>query len=98
MQSLIFDNQDLISTENVWDKLAEFAAQSGLDANSMKICMSSAGKACTLSAAAKAAIDSDHRDGKALNIDRTPTAYVSGPVLRQRPPKPRRCCNPQNPE
>ena len=27
----IFDNQDVISAENVWDKLNQFAAQSGLD-------------------------------------------------------------------
>jgi protein-disulfide isomerase len=73
MQALIFDNQDLISTENVWDKLADFAARSGVDADAMKACMSSP--------EAKAAIDSDRHDGEALNIDRTPTAYVNGRIV-----------------
>ncbi len=74
MQTQIFENQDLISTENVWDKLAGFAAQDGLDPELMKVCMSSP--------QAQAAVDSNHRDGEALNIDRTPTVFVNGrPVI-----------------
>lgn len=74
IQAQIFENQDLISTENVWDKLAGFALQDGLDADEMKVCMSSP--------EAKAAVNANHRDGEALNIDRTPTAYVNGrPVI-----------------
>ncbi|MGC2292967.1 MAG: DsbA family protein, partial [Candidatus Acidiferrales bacterium] len=40
-QAQIFDNQDLISAENVWEKVVAFAAQDNLDADAFKTCMSS---------------------------------------------------------
>jgi protein-disulfide isomerase len=72
-QAQIFDNQDLISTENVWDKLTSFAAQDGLDADAFKTCMSSP--------EAKEAVEANHREGEALNINSTPTVFVNGRPL-----------------
>lgn len=72
-QAQIFDNQDLISTENVWDKLTSFAAQDGLDADAFKTCMSSP--------EAKEAVEANHREGQALNINSTPTVFVNGRPL-----------------
>jgi protein-disulfide isomerase len=72
-QAQIFDDQDLISPENVWDKLTEFATQDGLDADAFKTCVSSP--------AAKQAVEANHRDGEALNVNSTPTIFVNGRPL-----------------
>jgi len=39
MNDLIFANQDIISAENVWDKLGDYASQAGIDANALKACL-----------------------------------------------------------
>ncbi len=70
MQGSIFENQDVISTENVWDKLLGYAAQAGLDADAFKTCMSSPD--------AKKAVDADHAKGVAVGVNSTPTVYVNG--------------------
>lgn len=72
-QAQIFDNQDLISTENAWDKLTAFAAQDNLDPDAFKTCMSLP--------ATKEAIEANHREGEALNINSTPTIFVNGRPL-----------------
>jgi protein-disulfide isomerase len=72
-QAQIFDNQDLISAENVWDKLTALAAQDNLDADAFKTCMSSP--------EAKQAVQANHREGEALNINSTPTVFVNGRPL-----------------
>lgn len=72
-QAQIFDNQDVISAENVWDKVVAFAAQDNLDADAFKTCMSST--------EAKAAVDANHRDGDALSVNSTPTIFVNGRPL-----------------
>jgi protein-disulfide isomerase len=72
-QAQIFDNQDVISAENVWDKVVAFAAQDNLDADAFKTCMSSP--------EAKAAVDANHRDGEALSVNSTPTIFVNGRPL-----------------
>jgi protein-disulfide isomerase len=69
----IFDNQDVLSTENVWDKLVEFAAQAGLDADTFKACLSSPD--------AEKAVDANRADGVALDVNSTPTVYVNGRPL-----------------
>ncbi|MGH9689890.1 MAG: DsbA family protein [Candidatus Acidiferrales bacterium] len=66
----LFANQDSITPENVWDKLAGFASQAGLDAASFKVCMSSP-------EAAKA-VEANHADGEALGVNSTPTVFVNG--------------------
>jgi protein-disulfide isomerase len=69
----IFDNQDVISTENVWDKLVEFATQAGLNADTFKACLSSPD--------AEKAVDANRADGVALDVNSTPTVYVNGRPL-----------------
>jgi protein-disulfide isomerase len=69
----IFDNQDLLSTENVWDKLVEFATQAGLNADTFKACLSSPD--------AEKAVDANRADGVALDVGSTPTIYVNGRPL-----------------
>jgi protein-disulfide isomerase len=78
VHDLIFDNQDVISSENIWDKLLSFATQSGLDADAFKVCLSSPD--------AQKAIDANHAEGVALGVNSTPTAYVNGrPVIGGNP-------------
>jgi protein-disulfide isomerase len=72
-QAQIFDNQDLISPENVWDKLTAFAAQDNLDPDAFKTCMSSP--------ETKEAVAANHHEGEALNINSTPTVFVNGRPL-----------------
>jgi protein-disulfide isomerase len=66
----IFANQDLISAENVWEKLNEFAAQVGLDADTFKSCLTSK--------EAKDAVDNDRREGESLSVNSTPTIFING--------------------
>src|SRR5271156_380548 len=66
----IFDNQDVISAENVWDKLNQFAAQAGLDPTTFKSCLTSK--------EAKDAVENNLREGQSLNVNSTPTAFLNG--------------------
>ena len=66
----IFDNQDVISAENVWNKLTDYATGAGLDAASFKACMSGT--------EAKKAVEVNQADGVALGVSSTPTVYVNG--------------------
>jgi protein-disulfide isomerase len=69
----IFDNQDVLSAENVWDKLVDFAAQAGLNVDTFKACLSSPD-------AAKA-VDANRAEGLALAVTSTPTVYINGRPL-----------------
>jgi protein-disulfide isomerase len=74
VEDSIFDNQDALSPENVWDKLVEFATRAGLNGDAFKACLSSP-------EAAKA-VDTSHAEGVALGVDSTPTVYINGrPVV-----------------
>lgn len=68
--SQIFDNQDLLSVENIWDKLNEFAAQANLDKDTFKSCLSSK--------EAKDAVENNHREGESLSVNSTPTIFING--------------------
>jgi protein-disulfide isomerase len=70
MHDAIYANQDSISPENVWDKLAEYAQQAGLNADTFKACMSSD--------QAVQAVEANQKDGFALNVTGTPTVFVNG--------------------
>jgi len=70
IHNAIFDNQDLISAQNVWDKLNEFAGKAGLNVDTFKSCMASP--------EAKQAVDANVAEGNALGINSTPTVYVNG--------------------
>jgi protein-disulfide isomerase len=73
MHDAIFENQDVISPENVWDKLVSFASQSGLNADTFKACLSSAD--------AQKSVDGEHAEGVALGVNSTPTVYINGRPL-----------------
>jgi protein-disulfide isomerase len=70
VQEQIFAEQDLLSAENIWEKLVSYAQQAGLDPAAFKACMTSP--------EAKAAVDASHREGEALSIASTPTSFVNG--------------------
>ena len=69
----VFENQDLISTENAWDKLVGFAKAAGLDTDAFKTCMASP--------EAKKAVDSNQADGVTVGVTSTPTVFVNGRIL-----------------
>jgi protein-disulfide isomerase len=70
MEDSIFENQDVVSAENVWDKLTGFATQAGLNVDTFKACLSSPD--------AQKAIDASHEEGVALGVNSTPTVYING--------------------
>jgi len=70
VHDLIFENQDLISTENIWDKLVEYASGAGLDA--------AAFKACLASPDAQKAVEASRTEGVALEVSSTPTVFING--------------------
>ena len=69
----IFSNQDVISPENVWDKLVEFATQAGLNVDTFKGCLASPDT--------QKAIDASRAEGVDLGVSSTPTVYVNGRPL-----------------
>jgi len=69
----IFDNQEVISTENVWEKLVAYATQAGLNAETFKACMTSP--------EAKQAVEANREDGVALSVTSTPSIFVNGRPL-----------------
>ncbi len=74
LHDAIYGNQESISPENVWDKLVEYAGQSGLNADTFKSCLSSP-------EAAKE-VEANQQDGLGLNVNSTPTVFVNGrPVV-----------------
>lgn len=73
VHDLIFNNQDVISAANVWDQVTGFASQAGLDTDAFKACLSSP--------EAKQAVEANHADGVALNVNSTPTLFVNGRLL-----------------
>jgi protein-disulfide isomerase len=70
MYDFIYDGQDLISAENAWGKMTDFAAQSGLNADVFKTCMASP--------EAGAAVDASRANGVLLEVGSTPTIFVNG--------------------
>lgn len=74
LHDAIFENQDLISAENVYDKMIDLAARAGLDKDAFKLCLALPD--------AKEAIQADLDEGKAVQISSTPTVFVNGrPVI-----------------
>jgi protein-disulfide isomerase len=73
VHDLIFDNQDVISTANVWDQVTAFAGQAGLDTDAFKACLSSP--------EAKQAVEANRDDGVALSVTSTPTIFINGRLL-----------------
>ena len=70
MYDFIYDGQALISAENAWGKMTDFAGQSGLNPDSFKACMASP--------EAGAAVDASRENGNQLEVGSTPTIFVNG--------------------
>jgi protein-disulfide isomerase len=70
LYDLIYDNQDIISAENAYAKLTDYAAQIGLNGDAFKSCLASP--------EAAAAVDADHANGLALDVSSTPTIFING--------------------
>lgn len=70
MYDFIYDGQETISAENVWGKMTDFAAQSGLNPDAFKACMASP--------EAGAAVNASRDNGIQLEVGSTPTMFVNG--------------------
>lgn len=70
MYDLIYDNQEIISAENAWAKMTDYATEAGLDAASFKSCMAGT--------EAAAAVNASHANGEKLEVNSTPTVFVNG--------------------
>lgn len=70
MYDYMYDNQDVISAENAWDKMVDYAGQAGLNKDTFKACM--------ISPEAKLAVDASIENGKLLEVRSTPTLFVNG--------------------
>lgn len=66
----IYDQQEVISAENAWDKMLDLASQTGLMTDTLKSCMAGP-------EAAKA-VDESFANGQALQVASTPTVFVNG--------------------
>jgi protein-disulfide isomerase len=66
----IYDQQEVISAENAWAKMADFAGQAGLNPDAFKACMASP--------EAAAAVDASRANGQQLDVNSTPTVFVNG--------------------
>ncbi len=70
LESAIFDQQDLISAENAYDKLTEIAIAAGLQRDAFR--------ACLADPAAKEAVEADLALGQKLGVNSTPTVFING--------------------
>jgi protein-disulfide isomerase len=70
MYDNLYDNQDLISAPNAWDKAVDYAGQAGLRTDVFKSCMTSP--------EATAAVDASIANGKLMEVNSTPTLFVNG--------------------
>jgi protein-disulfide isomerase len=70
MYDSIYDNQDVISASNVYDKVMDFAGKAGLNPEVFKSCMSAP--------ETTQAIDASIANGNLLEVRSTPTVFVNG--------------------
>jgi protein-disulfide isomerase len=70
MYDLIYDNQEIISAENAWTKMTDYAGQSGLQTDTFKTCMASPEPG--------ADIDASRANGLQVEVNSTPTIFVNG--------------------
>src|SRR2546426_12844249 len=61
----IYDKQDVISAENAWQKMLDFAGQAGLDTAAFRACMASP--------EAAQAVQQSVKEAQTLKIANTPT-------------------------
>ncbi len=70
MYDFIYDNQEVISAANAWTKMTEYAARSGLNAETFKTCMASPEPGD--------AVNASRANGLKLEVNSTPTVFVNG--------------------
>jgi protein-disulfide isomerase len=70
MYDFLYTDQDLISAANAWDKAIDYAGRAGLNKDTFKACMASP--------EATAAVDANIANGKAMDVNSTPTLFVNG--------------------
>jgi len=70
MYDFLYDNQDLITAANAWDKMADYAGQAGVNTETFKVCMTGPDAA--------AAVDASIANAKLLDVNSTPTLLVNG--------------------
>jgi len=73
MYDLIYDNQELVTPADAYDKMIEFAGRAGLNTDTFKSCLSSP--------QAAAEVDASLENGKVLGVRSTPTVFVNGRPL-----------------
>ena len=66
----IFEQQDKITTESVWQTMLDLSAQAGIDPADFKACMAAP--------ETKAAVQKDLAEGQAVKIANTPTVFING--------------------
>jgi protein-disulfide isomerase len=70
IHDIIFDSQDLITPSNVWEKMADFATQIGLNVETFRACMANPDTTHE--------IEKTTAEGQDLNVTGTPTIFVNG--------------------
>src|SRR5271163_959496 len=70
MYDQIYDHQEIISAGNAYDKMLDYAGQSGLNTDNFKACLA------TLEPGA--AIDASRANGEELEVNSTPTIFING--------------------
>lgn len=66
----IFDQQEAITAENVWQRMQDIVASAGLDPAELRACMASP--------EAKQAVADDLKEGQVVRIANTPTVFING--------------------
>ena len=70
LYDLTYDNQELISASNVWDKMMDFAGRTALNTETFKSCLTSP--------QAAGEVDASLANGQLLEVHSTPTVFVNG--------------------
>jgi protein-disulfide isomerase len=70
IHDIIFDSQDLITPSNVWEKMADFANQIGLNVETFQACMANPDTTHE--------IEKTTAEGQDLNVTGTPTIFLNG--------------------
>jgi protein-disulfide isomerase len=70
LYDLVYDNQDIISPSNAYEKMLDYATKSTLNPDVFKACLSGS--------QAAAEVDASMANGKLLDVRSTPTVFVNG--------------------
>ena len=70
MYDTIYDNQDLITASDAYQKMLDYAGKAGLNSDTFKACMASP--------EAAAAVNANIENGKLVEVNSTPTIFVNG--------------------